>query len=175
MPRRGFSPDVCAFALVTRAWAHLNAVETGETVHICCGKITIAGEAFDGMPRRDVVSWTSILSGNAQNGRYKDALTMFQEKACSEVKPDEITIVSALHAFDNMDAECRDLAKQKPSLGKCLKGMLSRGQLEYLAMFKRLAKDAFSWNATVGGFATHGHGREAIYPFDQMQKIGTKA
>ena len=36
-------------------------------------------------------------------------------------------------------------------------------------------KDAFSWNATVGGFATHGHGREAIYPFDQMQKIGDKS
>ncbi|EHA8589459.1 putative Pentatricopeptide repeat-containing protein, chloroplastic [Cocos nucifera] len=36
-------------------------------------------------------------------------------------------------------------------------------------------KDTLSWNATVGGFETLGHGREAIYPFDQMRKIGDTA
>nr|KYP50754.1 Pentatricopeptide repeat-containing protein At3g12770 family [Cajanus cajan] len=42
-----------------------------------CGHISVAKVVFDGLYDRTIVSWTSIISGYAQNGEAMEALRMF--------------------------------------------------------------------------------------------------
>lgn len=48
------------------------------------------------MPKRDVISWTSIVVGYCQAKLFVGAVALFQEKMAAKVKPDEITIASIL-------------------------------------------------------------------------------
>ncbi|CAH8270495.1 unnamed protein product [Arabidopsis lyrata] len=59
------------------------------------GDMKAAMELFDSVPRKNVTSWTTVISGFSQNGNYSEALTMFlcMEKYKS-VKPNHITLVS---------------------------------------------------------------------------------
>ncbi|XLS47030.1 hypothetical protein HN51_021388 [Arachis hypogaea] len=38
-------------------------------------------KVFDRIPVRDVVCWTTVIAGNAQNGIYEEALALYREMA----------------------------------------------------------------------------------------------
>jgi pentatricopeptide repeat protein len=57
-----------------------------------------ARAVFDGMPDRDVVAWTAMISGYASNGRYREALDVFRLMAAAGVAPNEFTLSSVLAA-----------------------------------------------------------------------------
>ncbi|XP_071703446.1 pentatricopeptide repeat-containing protein At5g66520-like [Rutidosis leptorrhynchoides] len=66
-----------------------------------CGVIDDAYELFKRMPLRSTVSWTTMISGFAKQGRGEDALSVFQwmEKATdNSTKPDAITMLVVLYA-----------------------------------------------------------------------------
>ncbi|GAY31908.1 hypothetical protein KPL70_006571 [Citrus sinensis] len=50
------------------------------------------------MPHRNVVSWTTMISGCAQNGKSKQALSLFNEVRRGRVGLDQVALVSALSA-----------------------------------------------------------------------------
>ena len=56
------------------------------------GDVSGARKLFDSMPSRSVVSWTTMISGYSQNGRYEDALEMFMRMEKEGVRPNEVTI-----------------------------------------------------------------------------------
>ncbi|PHT50390.1 Pentatricopeptide repeat-containing protein [Capsicum baccatum] len=51
---------------------------------------------FRQMDERTVVSWNLMIFSLAQNGRAKEALTLFHEMRNSEFEPDEATVVTVL-------------------------------------------------------------------------------
>ncbi|CAK9138140.1 unnamed protein product [Ilex paraguariensis] len=66
-----------------------------------CGEIEEAYEIFRRMPRRSTVSWTSMITAFAKQGRGEDALRMFrwmQRSGDNDVRPDEITFIGVLCA-----------------------------------------------------------------------------
>ncbi|XWS45318.1 hypothetical protein CRYUN_Cryun15aG0126100 [Craigia yunnanensis] len=63
-----------------------------------CGNVENAKRVFNGMPQPDLVSWTSLITGYAQNGQPDEALEYFELLLKSSTKPDHITFVGVLSA-----------------------------------------------------------------------------
>uniref|UniRef100_A0A0D9WMP9 Pentacotripeptide-repeat region of PRORP domain-containing protein n=1 Tax=Leersia perrieri TaxID=77586 RepID=A0A0D9WMP9_9ORYZ len=62
------------------------------------GDLENARKVFDRVPERNVVSWTSMLSGSIQNGFAEEGLMLFNEMRQDNVDPNEYTMVSVLAA-----------------------------------------------------------------------------
>ncbi|PKI61090.1 hypothetical protein CRG98_018535 [Punica granatum] len=72
--------------------------------YVRSGKLDEAKEFFEQMPERDVVSWSSVISGYVQAGCFLEALDLFHEMLRSGAKPNQFTLVSALSACANLVA-----------------------------------------------------------------------
>ncbi|XP_050218069.1 pentatricopeptide repeat-containing protein At2g22410, mitochondrial-like [Mercurialis annua] len=91
-------------------WIHMFHVEgknNGTSVIIAnalinmyakCGAIDAAAEVFDGMPKRNLVSWNSMIVAYASHGYAKQAILEFEQMTREGCKPDDITFVGVLTA-----------------------------------------------------------------------------
>ncbi|CAL4925003.1 unnamed protein product [Urochloa decumbens] len=57
-----------------------------------------ARRAFDEMPHRNVISWTSLITACGKNGFGEDAVTLFDRMEEDGVKPNEVTFLALLSA-----------------------------------------------------------------------------
>lgn len=147
-----------------------------------CDDIASAHEVFNGMLEKDVLSWTSMLSGLAKSGFFQESLSLFRKMQLNKIAPDEITLVGVLSAcaqtgaldqgkyihllIDKFEINC-DIV-----LETALVDMYAKcGSIDLaLQVFGRMRlRNVFTWNAMIGGLAMHGHGEEAISLFDQMK------
>ncbi|KAJ0054241.1 hypothetical protein Pint_02118 [Pistacia integerrima] len=118
------SPDGFTLPLVLKACSGLPSREIGRRVHgqifrhgfesdifvqnglvafyAKCGQIVCARTVFDWLHDRTVVSWTSIISGYAQNAQPMEALRIFSQMRKMNVEPDWITLVSILRAYTDV-------------------------------------------------------------------------
>lgn len=66
-----------------------------------CGCIRSALEVFEEIPtiRRDLVSWTSIISGFAMHGMAKEAAKSFDRMESLRIRPNRVTFLAILNAF----------------------------------------------------------------------------
>ncbi|MED6227595.1 hypothetical protein PIB30_115247, partial [Stylosanthes scabra] len=55
-------------------------------------------KVFEEMPHRNVVTWTTLISGLAVHGRSREALETFHGMRESGLKPDRIAFTGALVA-----------------------------------------------------------------------------
>ncbi|KAL3509456.1 hypothetical protein ACH5RR_028857 [Cinchona calisaya] len=112
--------DLYSFGTVLRACAGLAAVRPGKEVHCQylrrggwrdvivesalvdlyakCGCVDFAYKIFAQMPVRNLITWNSMVSGLAQNGRGAEAIEIFNEMINYGVKPDRISFVNVLFA-----------------------------------------------------------------------------
>ena len=56
------------------------------------------------MKQRDVISWTSLITGYSRDNQFIGALKLFQDMMAAKVVPDEITVASVLSACANLGA-----------------------------------------------------------------------
>ncbi|KAL0918498.1 hypothetical protein M5K25_010507 [Dendrobium thyrsiflorum] len=146
------------------------------------GEISTAHKVFDLLSLRNVVSWTSIMSGYAQNGFPLEALHIFRTmRLDSPIIPDFIALVSVLKAYIDVG----DLDQ-----GRCVHGLVVKFGLEdepdlLITLTSLYAKcgqvntarnmfdQVFSpelilWNAMISGYAKNGHADEAVELFKKM-------
>ncbi|KAF9623668.1 hypothetical protein IFM89_003700 [Coptis chinensis] len=118
MKRAGFPANQATLTSVLRACTGLVLLEFGRQVHAhvikferdliinnaildmyCkCGSLEDAEFAFKRMSERDVISWSTMITGLAQNGRSIEALDMFESMKASGPTPNYITMVGVLFA-----------------------------------------------------------------------------
>eukprot|EP01018_Ginkgo_biloba_P039144 Gb_08834 [translate_table: standard] len=150
-------------------------------------KIEIAREVFDRMSKRNVVSWSAMIAGYAQNGHGSEALAVFNEMQLQGIKPDSVTVMSILSACTRfLDLEqgkrfhgyiIRVGFDSDVVVGNALIDMYAKcGSIEVARhLFDNMSeKNLVSWNAMVSGYGMHGHGEDALALFAQMQKKGMK-
>ncbi|XP_030521478.2 pentatricopeptide repeat-containing protein At1g77170, mitochondrial-like [Rhodamnia argentea] len=63
-----------------------------------CSCMPKAKSVLQNMVKRDIVSWTSIISGHAINGEGKEALAAFQQMVVENVVPNSVTFIAVLSA-----------------------------------------------------------------------------
>ncbi|KAH1092096.1 hypothetical protein J1N35_019353 [Gossypium stocksii] len=148
-----------------------------------------ARKVFDEITFVDVVKWNVVMSGLIRCGLGTQALGLFKEMLVYGLEPDEFCLTTALTAC----AQSGNLwegrwiheyvKKRKNHLGldvftgtalvdmyaKC--GCLDLAMEVFQGMTKR---NVFSWAAMIGGFAVHGHAKEAIHYFEKMQTYGVR-
>nr|XP_048322762.1 pentatricopeptide repeat-containing protein At3g53360, mitochondrial-like isoform X2 [Ziziphus jujuba var. spinosa] len=146
-----------------------------------CGSLKDAIEVFDAMPQRNVVSWTSMISGYSQNGRDDDAIKLYFQMLRSGHRPDQFTFGSIIKACSGMDDAC---------LGSQLHSHIIKSQSGYhlipqnalIAMYTKFgqikdaykvfsyirSKDLISWGSMIAGFSQLGYELEALHHFKEI-------
>uniref|UniRef100_J3M5F6 Pentatricopeptide repeat-containing protein n=2 Tax=Oryza brachyantha TaxID=4533 RepID=J3M5F6_ORYBR len=153
------------------------------------GDMSAARHLFDHMVARDVVSWTTIISGLTRNGYHWDAVQTFggfllQYKG----RLAEATLVSILSACANLDAVeglaagmavhgyiVRHEVQFTAFLGTALIDMYGKyGKLRCCSHAFRLVRDkeVCTWNALLSALANHGMETEALVKFEIMRSEG---
>lgn len=150
-----------------------------------CGLVEDARKVFDAMPERNVVCWTSMISGYTQVGKFKQAVKLFRDMQISGVKADDATIATVVSSCGQMGAldlgryvhaycDVHGLGKGisvKNSLidmySKC--GDIKKAHEIFRGLVKR---DDFSWTVMIMGFAVNGLSGEALDLFAQMEEEG---
>lgn len=202
-------PDKFTYPFVFKACSKLKDARMGKQVHglvwkigfgldryVCnalihmyseCGELGCARNVFDGMPERDVVSWSSMVDGCMGNGKTVEALEVFCEMEGSGVEPNDATVVSVLRACAEtgaleMGRRVHRIVQEKEldsmaNVNTALIDMYSKSGCIDSArrVFDGIAsKDVYSWTAMIHGLASHGMCKEALHLFGEMERSGVK-
>lgn len=190
----GIRPDQIVIAAVLGACAELTVLAFGKQVHANflksglgsslsvdnslvsmyakCGCIEDAYKAFDSMETRDVITWTALIVGYAQNGRGQESLNFYDDMITSGVRPDFVTFIGLLFAcshaglvehgrsyFQSMEKVYG--IKPGPNHYACMIDLLGRsGKLmEAKELLNQMAvePDATVWKALLAACRVHGN------------------
>ncbi|GMH00054.1 hypothetical protein Nepgr_001893 [Nepenthes gracilis] len=137
-----------------------------------CGHIKKALQVFEEMPRKNSLTWTSIIGGLAFHGNASDALSHFSKMIDNGLVPDEITFLGVLSAcchgglvdegrryFAQMISKYNLIPKQKHY--SCMVDLLGRAGLleeaEALIKSMPITADAVVWGAFFFSCRMHGN------------------
>ncbi|XP_058097836.1 pentatricopeptide repeat-containing protein At4g13650-like [Magnolia sinica] len=150
-----------------------------------CGVLGHALRAFDEMPERNLVSWTSIMSGAVQSGELEIGLELFLEMMEDGFRPNEFGFSSVLRACANAEAiefgSCVHCLALKMGIemnlfvGSLLLHMYAKcGDVEAAkCVFGCMSdRDVACWNAMVGGYAINGYSFEVMELVSFMHRNG---
>lgn len=171
-----------------------NSIETslylGSTLvwlYCRCGKYSSATKVLQQMPRRDVVSWTAIISGCAHLGHESEALEFLKKMIDDGVEPNSFTYSSALKACTKLEAVMHgrlihSSANKTPALsnvyvGSALINMYAKcGYVaEAFQVFDNMPdRNLVTWKAMIMGYARNGLCHEALRLMYRMQAEGFK-
>ncbi|KAJ1254461.1 hypothetical protein BS78_K059500 [Paspalum vaginatum] len=195
MKDAGFSANQGTLTSVLRACTGMVMLEVGRQVHAhvlkydkdlilhnalldmyCkCGSLEDADALFRRMPQRDVISWSTMISGLAQNGRSADALS-----------PNRITMVGVLFACSHaglVEDGWYYFRSMKKLFGiqperehhNCMVDLLGRaGKLDEAVKFIQemdLDPDCVIWRTLLGGCRIHKNSNIAAYAAREILKL----
>ena len=157
-------------------------------VYASCGRLELCRQLFDEMPQRDVVSWTVMIMGYRNGGKYNHALLVFEQMQYAGVVPNRVTMVNALSACASscaieMGVWIDDMVRRNGweldvILGTALIDMYVKcGRMEEgLKVFCDMKeKNVFTWNVVIKGLALAKSGEEALLWFNKMELDGVRA
>ncbi|CAL9766229.1 unnamed protein product [Musa acuminata subsp. burmannicoides] len=152
-----------------------------------CGQVVVARQLFDRVTSMDVILWNAMISGYAKNGHASEAVELFHEMISRVIRPDSITIRSAILACAQIgsleiarrmedytnSSEFKDDIFVNTALidmyAKC--GNIARAH----SIFERIInKDVVVWSAIIMGYGLHGRAHEAMRLFDEMKLAGVR-
>ncbi|XVE89574.1 hypothetical protein DITRI_Ditri20bG0006900 [Diplodiscus trichospermus] len=119
MRELGFQPDEATVVIVLPICSHLGAVDVGKWLHSYaessrlyqnvvsvgnalvdfyskCGNLETSLQIFNDMPCKNVVSWNTMISGLAFNGRGELGVELFEEMISKGERPNDATFIGVL-------------------------------------------------------------------------------
>lgn len=151
------------------------------------GKMELALDFFQRMPLKSRVSWNTMIAGYEKNGGFKEAMELFVCMQKEGEKPDRHTLSSLLSicaesAAQHTGMQFHQLVSKTviPDIplnnslitmyARC--GAISEARTVFNDM--KSQKNVISWNAMIGGYASHGFAREALELFESMKCFKVK-
>jgi pentatricopeptide repeat protein len=126
MRLEGFFPDIVTLTCVLKACAKMGFDEKGKEIHALvlilgferdgvvgsslvdmycdCGLLEEAQQVFDRVQAKDVVIWTSLISGYTEHGDGERALVCFELMQLEGHKPNRVTFICCLKACGSIGA-----------------------------------------------------------------------
>lgn len=154
-----------------------------------CGELGDARKLFDGIPCRNVVSWTSMMTGYVQNGAASEAVLLFKELLAEESRRggeclvDDVAIVSVLSACSRVSEKWVTRGVHGFLVKRGFEGELGVGNtlMDAYAKCGDLVvarkvfngmeyKDVVTWNSMIALYAQNGLSAEALGMFALMLK-----
>lgn len=204
----GVKPDVYTFPCVLRTCGGVPDLKRGKEVHVHvirfgyeadvdvvnalitmyvkCGDLVRARLVFDGMPKRDRISWNAMISGYFENGEYMKGLMLFIMMREVLVDPDFMTLSSVISASELVGDEklgrevhgyvikmgfsddvsvCNPLIKMYLSFGNREEGE---------KMFSRMeSKDVVSWTTMISCYEGSMLPDKAVETYKMMEAEGS--
>ena len=151
------------------------------------GRLSDALDLFDRMPRKNVVAWTTAISGCTRNGQPEAAAAMFADMLESGVAANDFACNAALAACAAAGAGALSLGEQVHSLavragfaadawiGSCLIELYSRCGSMWAAeeVFRRMeAPDVVGYTSLVSALCRNGDLARAVEVLCQMMRQG---
>ncbi|XP_028754037.1 pentatricopeptide repeat-containing protein At2g33680-like [Neltuma alba] len=167
--------------------SHMYVLTALVDMYAKCGSIADARKGFDYLRQPDIVLWTSIITGYAQNGDSEGALNLYGKMQMEGIIPNELTMASVLKACSSLAALDQGMQihgrivkygfSLEIPIGSALSAMYAKcGSMdEGYRVFRRMpTRDVISWNAMISGLSQNGYGSEALELFEEMRLEGTK-
>uniref|UniRef100_A0A6V7QSY8 Uncharacterized protein n=1 Tax=Ananas comosus var. bracteatus TaxID=296719 RepID=A0A6V7QSY8_ANACO len=193
MQESGLKPDEITILSVVSACANLGALDQAKWIHIYvnkngfrtvlsvgnalidmfskCGSLAHAQKIFNEMPRRNVITWTSMITGLAMHGDGRSALALFDRMKVEGVEPNSVTFTGLLYAcshaglveegrlvFRSMAQE-HNIEPKYEHFG-CMVDLLGRARLleEALQLIESmpLRPNVVVWGSLLGACRVHG-------------------
>jgi pentatricopeptide repeat protein len=153
-------------------------------VYCRCGATDLARYLFDGMRSRDVVSWTTLMSGYAAAGRHRDAISLLRAMESSGVQPNAVTLSTAASACARLaDAVLGRQVHARALVAGCARDAVvatalidmygkAGGADDSRAVFDGMAapaRNVVSWGAMLSVYAQNALGNKAIQLFAELR------
>ncbi|XP_062207692.1 pentatricopeptide repeat-containing protein At2g03880, mitochondrial-like [Phragmites australis] len=183
-------PATCALhALLLRAGlaAHLHVANALVDAYAKLSRPDAARAVFDEMPSRDVVTWTSLLTGLARAGDHDAAVCVYHDMVAAGVQPDEFVVAAVLSSCAGstmleLGRSVHAAAVQlgfEPflSVGNSLVSMYAKtGSLRDARMvFDAMrARCTITWTALIVGYAQNGCGKQSLEIYTDMVRSGCR-
>lgn len=202
-------PDPFTFPFVIKACAELDDSWMGVAVHVHVLKYGLefvamvrtelmamyvqfghpgsADYLFQSMVEKDLVAWNALITAYAQNGNSVHAIRLFTQMGASGVRPDAVTVVSALSACSHLgcletgedifDFAIKEGIERNIIVDNALLDMYVKcGSIETaLNLFDSMRhRNVISWSTMIGGYAMNGESEKALALFSRMQKEGVQ-
>ncbi|WCJ43460.1 Pentatricopeptide repeat (PPR) superfamily protein [Euphorbia peplus] len=180
----GSSDDACKLFSELKAYDTI-LLNSMITVYSSCGRIEDAKQIFKTIPVKSLISWNSMIVGLSKNGFPIETLDLFRKMNKLYLTTDRFSLSSVISACSGIAA--LDLGEQifarviitglefdeviSTSLVDfyCKCGFVGNGRKIFDTMIK---SDEVSWNSMLMGYATNGHGLEALSLFNEMKHSG---
>lgn len=200
---RGMQPSEFTFSSILRACNLAGEFEFGKQIHgqvlkhsfhdddyIGSALIDLYSDSgcmedgyrcFRSLPKQDIVTWTSMISGYVQNELFEKALRLFQESIRYGLKPDLFTMSSVMNACASLavartgeQVQCLAIKSgfnRFTAMGNSFMHMCARsGDVDAATRrFQEMeSRDVVSWSAVISSHAQHGCARDALRIFNEM-------
>ncbi|KAK1562608.1 hypothetical protein Q3G72_014744 [Acer saccharum] len=148
-----------------------------------CGFLDDALKVFDDIPEKNVVSWTAIITGYINEGKFREAVDAFRKLLEMGVRPDSFSLVRVLSACAQLgdlssgewiEGYVREVSMESNVFVttalvdlyvKC--GNMERARCVFDGMPE---KDIVTWGTMIQGYASYGFPKEALDVFFRMQR-----
>ncbi|KAL4016521.1 hypothetical protein IC575_024173 [Cucumis melo] len=153
----------------------VNQLNSLINLYVKCGEVSIARKVFDSMPRRNVVSWSTLMAGYMQNGNPSEVFELFKKMVLKDnILPNKYVIATVISSCNS-----QMYVEGKQCHGYALKSGLEFHQYVKNALIQLYSKcsdvgaaiqilytvpgnDIFCYNLVVNGLLQHTHMREAV-------------
>ncbi|KAK9270042.1 hypothetical protein L1049_025615 [Liquidambar formosana] len=207
MQQEGFKPDVVTVATVLPVCAELRALKHGKEIHgyavkngflpnvsivtslmvmySKCGNLEYSSKLFNGMERKNVISWTAMIDSYIENGPLYDALGVFRLMQLSKHRPDSVAMARMLGVcgglrvlklgkeihgqvlkkdYEKIPFVCAEIVKL---YGIC--GAIDKAKLVFDAL---PIKGSMTWTAIIEAYGYNEQYQNALDLLDQMGSDG---
>lgn len=212
MLSHGLTPDNFTYPLVLKACSGLNDLEQGRklrdmillnvTYHpnprpnvfvgcamidmfAKCGSLKEARQVFDGMPERDLASWSAIICGTIQREQWFEALSLFREMRKEGIRPDSVIVAAVLPACGRLELKQIGMALQgcAVSIGFESDLFVSNALIDMYCkcgdvdnariVFQNVTyKDVVSWSSLIAGYSKNCLYKKSCELYIKMNKTG---
>jgi pentatricopeptide repeat protein len=197
MQREKVLPSRYTFMSLVNGCARFRTLENGKHVHALsiqaglasdtwvgnalidmyakCGSVEDARGVFDGMQKRDVVSWNAMIAGYSRQNLHEDAFSLFDEMQAAGIVPTKFTMTSilgaccsptALEQGKQIHACCSEAGFESDiRVGTALVSMYAKcgSVVDAKKAFDKMpTRNTFSWTAMIRAYAREGYGTKAL-------------
>ncbi|XP_062212747.1 putative pentatricopeptide repeat-containing protein At1g64310 [Phragmites australis] len=153
------------------------------TMYLRCGCMVSGQILFGNLPDADLVTWSSLITGLLQTGKYVESLDLFRRMCYTGRRPDSILIASVLSACASTaaisctsevhchairlgaDTDIRVSSSLVDAYAKC-----GFSEVGYWVFRQMPNKNSVMYNTVISNLGSHGFAMKAIEVLDEMVK-----